>query len=58
MGEGMTGREMEGRRGSDCMNQTAGYPEGLLPTLGLAQYKDKDLTIDRKNPFAVHKNTE
>lgn len=40
------------------MNQTAGYPAGLLPTLGLAQYKDTDLTIDRKNPFAVHKNTE
>jgi hypothetical protein len=29
-----------------------GYP-GMLPTLGLTQYKDMDLQQDKKNPFKV-----
>ena len=31
---------------------------GLLPTLGLTKYRETDLTIDDKNPFRVHTNTE
>lgn len=52
----MTERQMEARRGSDAMNATAGYPEGLLPTLGLGKYKDIDLATDQRNPFAVPRN--
>lgn len=31
---------------------------GLLPTLGLTKYREVDLTVDDKNPFRVHTNTE
>ena len=34
-----------------------GYP-GMLPTLGLTQYRDVDLQQDKKNPFKVQKVTE
>ena len=53
-----SGRHAEGRRGSDYMQRTAGYPEGVRPTLGLARYNDHDLTVDRGNPFRVHNDTE
>lgn len=57
--------KVNGRRGSYAneskegwFNQSQGYPLGLLPTLGLTKYREVDLTIDDKNPFRVHTNTE
>jgi len=31
---------------------------GLLPTLGLTQYKNTDLATNQRNPFSVQSNTE
>lgn len=52
-----TGGHMSTRAGFISAG-SGGYPSGLLPTLGLTKYKNVDLQKDRKNPFAVHKNTE
>lgn len=43
--------------GNSMMNSTTGYP-GMLPTLGLTQYKDVDLQQNKKNPFTVQQETE
>ena len=44
--------------GNSMMNSTAGGYPGMLPTLGLTQYKDVDLQKDKRNPFKVQQETE
>ena len=58
-------KQMHNRRASQAggsqegwFNQSQGYPMGLLPTLGLTKFREQDLTVDDKNPFRVHTNTE